>query len=390
MSERIAIVMSGGGSKGAFQVGALKRLYEAGIRPQIVCGTSVGALNGAKLAEGTPTVIEEMEGLWRSLQKNSDVMAWSPEFQQLFAALGRLSGQEINDLDDLEALQGGLEQALVRRLAVFLGTAVAAPGVFGALLQALQLWGVRHHVVDVVQALAGAIGGESLFVSAPLKAKILQHLDPSKVATSGIELRVTGVDFQTGELVLMDQHHPDIVEAILASSVQPVFMEARHPLTTAPDHQIYDGGVREISPLQAAVDLGAEHVYMILAGSLKTALSGPVKGIFPITMRTVDIFTSEIVRNDIYFQQEVNRLAALGREIEEAMPLTRGADDPVSRGVRMLQERPLLNRRPVRLTVIEPTFDPFHGSLDFNPVKINQSIAHGYELTGQILEQDVA
>ncbi|MFZ1552466.1 MAG: hypothetical protein WAV53_13815, partial [Anaerolineae bacterium] len=111
---------------------------------------------------------------------------------------------------------------------------------------------------------------------------------------------------------------------------------------------------------------------------------------FPITMRTVDIFTSEIVRNDIYFQQEVNRLAALGREIEEAMPLTRGADDPVSRGVRMLQERPLLNRRPVRLTVIEPTFDPFHGSLDFDPVKINQSIAHGYELTGQILEQDAA
>ena len=66
MSERIAIVMSGGGSKGAFQVGALKRLYEAGIRPQIVCGTSVGALNGAKLAEGTPTVIEEMEEIGRA------------------------------------------------------------------------------------------------------------------------------------------------------------------------------------------------------------------------------------------------------------------------------------------------------------------------------------
>ena len=44
-------------------------------------------------------------------------------------------------------------------------------------------------------------------------------------------------------------------------------------------------------------------------------------------------------------------------------------------------------RQPVQLTVIEPTFDPFDGSLDFDPVKIAQSMAHGYELTGQILGQ---
>jgi NTE family protein len=387
MSERIAIVMSGGGSKGAFQVGALKRLYEAGIRPQIVCGTSVGALNGAKLAEGTPTVIEELETLWRSLQKNADVLTWSPTFQDLFKSLGRLAHREVNDLDDLQALQGALEQALIRRLAIFIGTGVAAPGIFGALLQVIQLLGLRRRVVDVVQAFAAALGGESLFVTDPLKAKILQYLDVSKVVTSGIELRVTGVDFQTGELVLMDQNHPDLTEAILASSVQPVFMEPRHPLAAARDHQVYDGGVREITPLQAAADLGADHVYMILAGSLKTSQVGPIKGIFPIIMRTIDIFTSEIARNDIHIQQEVNRLAALGRDIEDAIPPTRDADDPVMRGVRTLQERPVLNRQPVKLTVIEPTFDPFDGSLDFDPVKIAQSIAHGYELTGQILGQ---
>ncbi|QLQ08230.1 MAG: patatin-like phospholipase family protein [Anaerolineae bacterium] len=75
MSPTTAIVMSGGGSKGAFQVGALKRMYEVGIRPQIVCGTSVGALNGAKLAENSETVISELETLWLSLQGNEDVLA---------------------------------------------------------------------------------------------------------------------------------------------------------------------------------------------------------------------------------------------------------------------------------------------------------------------------
>ena len=47
-----AIVISGGGAKGDFEVGALRLLYDRGIRPDIICGTSVGAINGAKLAEG--------------------------------------------------------------------------------------------------------------------------------------------------------------------------------------------------------------------------------------------------------------------------------------------------------------------------------------------------
>ncbi|MDQ4070564.1 MAG: patatin-like phospholipase family protein, partial [Actinomycetota bacterium] len=48
----IGIVLSGGGAKGDFQVGALRFLYNQGIRPDILSGTSVGAINAAKLAEG--------------------------------------------------------------------------------------------------------------------------------------------------------------------------------------------------------------------------------------------------------------------------------------------------------------------------------------------------
>jgi predicted acylesterase/phospholipase RssA len=48
----IAIVLAGGGAKGSFEVGAVRYLYDQGIRPNILCGTSVGAINAAKLAEG--------------------------------------------------------------------------------------------------------------------------------------------------------------------------------------------------------------------------------------------------------------------------------------------------------------------------------------------------
>ena len=47
---RTAFVLGGGGNLGAVQVGMLFALIEAGIRPDLVVGTSIGALNGAYLA----------------------------------------------------------------------------------------------------------------------------------------------------------------------------------------------------------------------------------------------------------------------------------------------------------------------------------------------------
>lgn len=63
-----AFVLSGGGARGALQVGALRALLEYGITPDIVIGTSIGAWNGAWLAR-TPTLehIDALATAWRSL-----------------------------------------------------------------------------------------------------------------------------------------------------------------------------------------------------------------------------------------------------------------------------------------------------------------------------------
>jgi NTE family protein len=64
------IVLSGGGSLGAAQVGSLRALYEAGIRPDAFVGCSVGALNAAFLAvDPTMERLAEMEGIWRKLDR---------------------------------------------------------------------------------------------------------------------------------------------------------------------------------------------------------------------------------------------------------------------------------------------------------------------------------
>lgn len=48
----LALVLSGGGSKGALQAGMYRALVEADLEPDLVVGTSVGAVNGALIAAG--------------------------------------------------------------------------------------------------------------------------------------------------------------------------------------------------------------------------------------------------------------------------------------------------------------------------------------------------
>ena len=62
-----AVVLGGGGLLGAVQVGMLRALLEDGIRPDLVVGTSVGAINGAVLAAVAPDeVADRLDVLWRS------------------------------------------------------------------------------------------------------------------------------------------------------------------------------------------------------------------------------------------------------------------------------------------------------------------------------------
>jgi NTE family protein len=73
---RTAFVLGGGGVLGAVQLGMLRALLDAGLVPDLVVGTSVGALNGAALAAlPTDEVVDRLAAAWRS-----------PDTQELFGA----------------------------------------------------------------------------------------------------------------------------------------------------------------------------------------------------------------------------------------------------------------------------------------------------------------
>lgn len=67
--ERVAFVFSGGGIFGAMQIGQLVALVERGIQPDLIVGTSIGAINGAGFAaEPTPDGVQKMRDNWLSMR----------------------------------------------------------------------------------------------------------------------------------------------------------------------------------------------------------------------------------------------------------------------------------------------------------------------------------
>ncbi|HEY5076072.1 MAG TPA: patatin-like phospholipase family protein, partial [Acidimicrobiia bacterium] len=83
----VAFVLSGGASLGAVEVGMLAALRERGIRPDVIVGTSVGALNGAWLAGHPDAPIDDLAKVWNALHR-SDV--FPPDARRgLFAFAGR-------------------------------------------------------------------------------------------------------------------------------------------------------------------------------------------------------------------------------------------------------------------------------------------------------------
>ena len=81
-----AFVLGGGGMLGAAEVGMLGALLEAGVRPDLVLGSSVGAINGAVIA-ADPTLeqVESLGAVWRGIASD-DTFGGS--------LLGRLSRAE--------------------------------------------------------------------------------------------------------------------------------------------------------------------------------------------------------------------------------------------------------------------------------------------------------
>src|SRR5689334_5536797 len=86
---QIVLVFQGGGALGAYQAGVYQALHEAGIEPDWVIGTSIGAINASIIAGNAPDQrLPRLREFWRRMKHNS--------FTQMAGAIPGLGAMATN------------------------------------------------------------------------------------------------------------------------------------------------------------------------------------------------------------------------------------------------------------------------------------------------------
>jgi NTE family protein len=145
----VGFVLGGGGNLGDCEVGMLQALLERGIVPELVVGTSVGAINGAAIAaDPTPEAVERLTNVWLTLGEER-------VFAGAFGGAGNLIRKGTH-LHSNDALRRMVERLLPVR--TFRELAVPFQCVAASIERAAEQWFSDGPLVEAILASAAVPG----------------------------------------------------------------------------------------------------------------------------------------------------------------------------------------------------------------------------------------
>ncbi|TMA34033.1 MAG: hypothetical protein E6J79_17230 [Deltaproteobacteria bacterium] len=255
------LVLSGGGARGAFQVGVYERLLEDprfARGPAVISGTSAGSINAALIAAGKSP--REMLQFWNEIADHPPVTASPAFFDGAVRMLARLGAEEmIRWLSTSGPLRAFLRR-LPRHLPLRPGSLVA-PWIEYLLTSRFEL----------VSRFLEGIPEPFVVDTAPLRARLVDAFRGERVPNRGLRLAVNTVDANTGQVVryvtapVLPSPGYVVVEAI---TVDMVLASASIPLLFPPvqigPRLLWDGGLLVNTPLAPVVALGADEVVTVL------------------------------------------------------------------------------------------------------------------------------
>ena len=148
--EKVAYVLGGGGQLGAAEVGMLRALLERGAAPDLIVGTSIGAINGAAIAaKPTRTGVERLAEVWTEIEQSDAFDA------SILGRIGTLARTRTH-LHGNEGLRKMLERSLP--VSRFEDLTVAFQCVAAHIETASERWFSAGPIVDAVLASSAVPG----------------------------------------------------------------------------------------------------------------------------------------------------------------------------------------------------------------------------------------
>lgn len=314
--KKYALVLSGGGFKGAYQLGAMRYIKDSWsqisgsdipMQFDIVAGVSVGALNGAMIASKQYT---ELDNLWDLVKKNGGKEIYESGY--------------IDNSGKIKLSFGQLKQSLLPKFKVNAG--LITKGLWNSVRGIFS-----NKVPGLVETLLEAAEKEfeenfprfkSLANNKPLEKKLTAYIDLKNIPAEtlyicGLVSINDGLYYSLNNRIF--DRNVDFIQAILASSAMPILWAPVPAINTQPFGRIenaVDGGIRNISPLGDVVSYinsdPDDVEYEVIIINCNSGYINPLHkewNIADVALRTLtDITLAEVFNNDIEEFLKINAL----------------------------------------------------------------------------------
>jgi NTE family protein len=273
-------VLSGGGARGAYQVGVLRGLVDHGFLPRdrsgldVFVGSSAGAINVAALAayaDDFDTGLARLEGVWREMRPQQ-------VFRTDIGSLGRIGVRWAWDL----SFGGVMRRVQPKSL-------LDTTPLRQLLSERIPFARIERNVAE------GRIGALALIATDLYTSNGVIFLQASDAAASWSRRRWRIERTRIG------------VEHLLASSAIPIFF----PSVAIGGRHFGDGSIRNTAPLSPAINLGAERIIAVgVSGPMprasgRAALEPPT--IAQVAGVLLDAVMLDAIEVDVEHSERVNR-----------------------------------------------------------------------------------
>ncbi|MCD6040492.1 MAG: patatin [Burkholderiales bacterium] len=324
---QIVLVLQGGGALGAYQVGVFQALHEAGIEPDWVIGTSIGAINAGIIAGNPPKRrIAALDKFWRRVAHKS----------ALHASWHTLS--------------------------------LGIPAFFSP----------RWLGAAGLHALLG-VDAASWYSTEPLRRTLSEVIDVS--AFGKMRLTVGAVSVRHGTMRYFDSRHETLgIEHIMASGALP----PAFPAIRIAGEPYWDGGIYSNTPLEAVLDDMPRRDSVIFAVNVWQPTGPEPETIWQVMGRQKDIQYASRADSHIMRQKQLHRLRHVIRELAKNLPpewlKSEDVKELVSWGCGTTMH--LVRLLAPRLDGEDHTKD-----IDFSPGGIDARRQAGYGATREMIER---
>ncbi len=336
---QIVLVLQGGGALGSYQAGVYQALHEAGIEPDWIIGTSIGAINAGLIAGNSPqNRLPRLREFWKKMEQNP---VWS--FRDVFPGFNE-------------------------KLSYWSTVTNGIPGFFRP--------NALAHAGDSYPLGADRAG---YYSTAPLERTLTDLVDVDLMNACKPRLTVGAAHVRSSEMRYFDSRDCKLgVRHIMASGALP----PAFPAVRIDDELYWDGGILSNTPTEAVFDDNPRRSSLIFSVHLWNPVGAEPTTMAEVLNRHKDVQYSSRIASQIARLQEAHRLRHVINQLAARLPEA----ERNSEAMRQLASYGCQTRmHVVRLLAPQLECETHTKDIDFSPSGIMQRWDAGYAHTQSVL-----